>query len=197
MKRFASVTFTLVALLAITFSPVAAGNPFAGVSTTAAGYATWDSDMINIESVSQTGAGVYVAVLDTGLVPNWRDYFPEARIATELGTGFDRAISFKAQKDVCVLGVSMGPLRQTTWVGSTGSTHGTHVASTILGYFYRSNTDAAHGFPLPPIIVRGIAPNVTISPVKVLPDYQVPALPKCTDPGPTPAQHVVFGTNGM
>jgi len=120
MKHFASVTFTLVALLAITFSPVAAGNPFAGVTTTAAGYATWDSDMINIESVSQTGAGVYVAVLDTGLVPNWRDYFPEARIATALGTGFDQSVSFKAQNDVCGLGVEVGPLRQTTWVGSTG-----------------------------------------------------------------------------
>jgi subtilisin family serine protease len=197
MKRFASVTFTLAAILAMTFSPVAAGNPFANLTTTAGGYATWDSDMINIEAVSQTGAGVYVAVLDTGLVPNWRDYFPEARIATELGTGFDQSVSFKAQNDVCGLGVEVGPLRQTTWVGSTGSTHGTHVASTILGYFYRSNFDAAGGFPLPPIIVRGLAPDVTIIPVKVLADYQVPALPKCTDPGPIPAQNAVFGTNEM
>jgi hypothetical protein len=34
------------------------------------------------------GKGFYVAVLDTGLVPNWRDYFPANRIATKLGKGF-------------------------------------------------------------------------------------------------------------
>jgi subtilisin family serine protease len=82
-------------------------------------------------------------------------------------------------------------------VGSFGSTHGTHVTSTIIGYFYRSNSDAAQGYPLPPIMVRGIAPDVTIIPVKVLADYQVPALPKCTDPGPLPAENVVFGTDAM
>ena len=60
--------------------------------------------MINIEAVSQTGAGVYVAVLDTDLVPNWCDYFPEERIATDLSTGFDQLITFKAKKaDPCGL----------------------------------------------------------------------------------------------
>ena len=78
MKRFVNVAFTLVAMLAMTFTSAAAGNPFGGVTTTAEGYHTWDSDMINVEAVSETGAGVYVAVLDTGLVPNWKDYFPEA-----------------------------------------------------------------------------------------------------------------------
>ncbi len=197
MKRVLIKTFVLLVVLSMTFSVASAGNPFNGVTSTAKGYSTWDSDIINIEAVSQTGAGVYVAVLDTGLVPNWRDYFPKARVATNLGTGFDQPVSFKALGDPCGLGVEVGQLSQTTWVGSTGSTHGTHVASTILGYFYRSNFDALAGFPLPPIIVRGIAPKVTIIPVKVLADYQVPALPKCTDPGPTPAQSVVFGTDAM
>jgi len=174
-----------------------AGNPYKDVTDTSDGYPTWDSDMINVEQVSQTGAGVYVAVLDTGLVPNWADYFPKDRVNTALGTGFDQPVSFKAQNDPCGLGVEIGQLHQTTWVGSTGSTHGTHVASTILGYFYRSNSDALGGYPLPPIIVRGIAPEVTIIPVKVLADYQVPALPKCTDPGPQPSQSVVFGTDSM
>jgi hypothetical protein len=49
---------------------------------------TWDADMINSPGTGYTGAGVYVAVLDTGLVPNWRDYFPVDRIATHLGKGF-------------------------------------------------------------------------------------------------------------
>jgi hypothetical protein len=172
-----------------------AGNLFGNLGSTADGYSTWDSDVINIEDVSQTGAGVYVAVLDTGLVPNWRDYFPEARIATELGTGFVQPVSFKAKKDVCGLGVTVGKLQQSTWVGSRGSTHGTHVTSTILGYSYRSNSDAAGGFPLPPIMVRGIAPEVTVIPVRVLADYQIPALPACGDG--IAAQNAVFGTDEM
>jgi subtilisin family serine protease len=44
-------------------------------------------------------------------------------------------------------------------------------------------------------MVRGIAPDVTIIPVKVLVDYQVPALPKCDNP--VPAQNAVFGTSAM
>jgi subtilisin family serine protease len=173
----------------------AAPNPFAGATTTAGGYFTWDADQIDAEGVAQTGRNVYIAVLDTGLVPNWQDYFPEARVATNLGTGFDQPVSFTAKKDECGLGVEVGNLSQSTWVGSTGLTHGTHVASTILGYFYRSNSDAVGGFPLPPIMVRGIAPDVTIIPVRVLADYQVPALPKCGDG--LPSQKDVFGTEAM
>ena len=37
---------------------------------------------------SETGAGVYVAVLDTGLLKTWRAYFPAERIATEFGASF-------------------------------------------------------------------------------------------------------------
>jgi subtilisin family serine protease len=179
-------------------SAAIAGNPFKGMTTTEGGYHTWDSDLINIEGLSQTGHGVYVAVLDTGLVPNWRDYFPAARVATHLGTGFDQPVSFRASKtNTCGLEVEVGQLQQSTWVGSTGSTHGTHVASTILGYFYDSNFDTVGGFPLPPIIVRGIAPDVTVIPVRVLADYRIPALPKCDDPGPLPSTHAVFGTSAM
>jgi subtilisin family serine protease len=179
-------------------SAAMAGNPFKGLTTTEGGYHTWDSDLINVDAVSQTGHGVYVAVLDTGMVPNWRDYFPEARVATELGTGFDQPVSLRAsQSDPCGIEVDVGQLQQTTWVGSTGSTHGTHVASTILGYTYYSNVDAAAGFPLPPIIVRGIAPDVTVIPVRVLSDHQVPALPKCADGDPHPAANSVFGTDAM
>ena len=185
----------LAALVLATTSTAFAQNIFSGLDSTAGGYTTWDSDLINIEAVTQTGSGVYVAVLDTGMVPNWRDYFPDARVATNLGTGFHQPVSFKAKKDVCGLGVEVGTLRTDTWVGSVGSTHGTHVASTILGYFYRSNFDAVGGFPLPPIVVRGIAPNVTVIPIKVLADYQVPALPKCSPA--RPATKAVFGTDEM
>jgi len=43
---------------------------------------TWDADMVNSDITGYTGAGVYIAVLDTGLVPFWRDYFPVERIAS-------------------------------------------------------------------------------------------------------------------
>ena len=200
MKRTLFRITILIAILAMTASVAyaAGGNDFRNLTSTLEGKSTWDSDLINVEKVSQTGKGVYVAVLDTGLLPNWADYFPKARIATELGTGFQQPVTFKAKStNGCEFDVETGELRQSTWVGSTGSTHGTHVTSTIIGYFYRSNSDAAGGFPLPPIVVRGIAPEVTIIPVKVLADYQVPAMPKCTNPGPTPATKVVFGTDAM
>jgi subtilisin family serine protease len=189
---------TILALLATGAAYAAGGtpfNPFEDETTTAGGYATWDSDMIDIKQVSQTGAGVYVAVLDTGMVPYWTDYFPEERVATELGVGFYQQITFKVNDDPCGVEVEVGQLHQVPWIGSRGTTHGTHVASTIIGYFYRSNSDAAAGYELPPIMVRGIAPDVTIIPVKVLADYQFPALPHCDDG--IPPSNAVFGTSEM
>lgn len=182
--------------LACAAAPAVAGNVFSGVASTADGYRTFDADMIDLENVTQTGNGVYVAVLDTGLAPNWKDYFPQARIAAHLGKGFVQPVSFKAFNDRCGFGVTTGNLRESSFIGSRGSEHGTHVASTILGYFYRSNFDAAQGFPLPALMVRGIAPEVTVIPVKVLADYQVPALPKC-GPNGFPSELVVFGTDEM
>jgi subtilisin family serine protease len=69
------------------------------------------------------------------------------------------------------------------------------VASTIIGYSYRANADLAGGFALPAIQVRGIAPNATIIPVRVLADYQVPALPQCPEAGASSV--AVFGTSEM
>ena len=175
MLKFTRIlAFTAVLILLLPTAVVAA-PPFPLNDTT-----TWDSDMINIEAVSQTGKGVYVAVLDTGLVPNWRDYFDLDQVNVKLGTGFYQPISFKAHKDACALGVEVGKVREATWVGSISSAHGTHVASTIIGYNYHTEYDVI----LPPIKVRGLAPDVTIIPVKVLADYHIPALPKCEEPLP-------------
>jgi len=191
MKNHVFRAFAIAVIIAMILPAAAFASPPVELDE----YSTWDADLINSEEVVYTGAGVYVAVLDTGLVPNWKDYFPTDSIATDLGTGFYQPITFKAKKDVCGLGTTVGKLVRTSFIGSTGSTHGTHVTSTILGYDYRSNSDAASGFAIPAIHVRGIAPDVTIIPVKVLTDYQIPALPKC-DPA-SKATTAVFGTSEM
>ncbi len=92
------------------------------------GLSTWDLDAINVtdfgfdnRQVDFDGEGVYVAVLDTGLVGNWRQYFPEERIATEYGISFSGGGNEQGH-------VSTQPKR---WELATQS-HGTHVTSTIL-----------------------------------------------------------------
>ena len=76
-----------------------------------------------------------------------------------------------------------------------GSSNNATTGGTFFGYSYYANADAASGFVLPPIQVRGIAPDATIIPVKVLADYQIPAFPQCADA--TASQNVVFGTSEM
>jgi len=140
---------------------VAAANPDAtrnggpvstsAVTNYAAGMNTWDLDAINVtdfgngRTIGYDGEGVYVAVLDTGLLSSWRQYFPEERIAVEYarcfgGGGGDNGF------------VSSQPNK---WQQDQNS-HGTHVTSTILGY-------SMGGVP-----VNGVAPMATVIPVKVL-----------------------------
>ncbi|HYY59466.1 MAG TPA: S8 family serine peptidase [Pyrinomonadaceae bacterium] len=140
---------------------VAAANPDAErngspVDTLAAtdftnGMSTWDLDAVNItdagstrRQVSYDGTGVYVAVLDTGLLDSWRQYFPQQRIAVNLAKSFSG-------------GGGAGTVSETTnqWEHDQNS-HGTHVTSTILGYSF-------FGTP-----VNGVAPKATVIPVKVL-----------------------------
>lgn len=171
-------------LIAMTFSLILVGSTFGAPLKTLPHRYTYDADMINSDAAGYTGAGVYVAVLDTGLVPNWRDYFPTDRIATDLGKGFWEPVHVDPKTGEYIYA---GYVEETTWVGSVGSTHGTHVVSTIIGYNYYSPNDAAAGLLLQPVFVEGIAPDVTIIPVKVLTTYHLPP-----DTGPA---GVVFGTD--
>jgi subtilisin family serine protease len=150
---------------------------------------TWDADMINSDIIGETGKGVYIAVLDTGLAPNWKDYFPAERIATSLGKGFKEIVLWNQNLGVFV---ETGRLQETTWIGSTGATHGTHVTSTIIGYNYYAINDAVASLPLPPVFVKGIAPDATIIPVKVLSDYHIGKAHLSED---YDAQALVFGTD--
>lgn len=117
-----------------------------------AGSSTWDLDAVDVTDtgvpgrrVAQDGSGVYVAVLDTGLLDNWRQYFPQERIASEFGIAFGGG------------GGENGSVSTPTnkWEHDQDS-HGTHVTSTILGYSLR-------GTP-----INGVAPMARVIPVKVL-----------------------------
>ncbi len=118
------------------------------------GFSTWNQDAINAtlqpmssaRDVSQTGRGVYVGVLDTGLLSTWRQYFPEERIAeqyaaTVVGGG-------AADRGRVVV------LRGDQWENDVCA-HGTHVTSTILGF----RRDATRTF-------QGTAPQATVIPVR-------------------------------
>lgn len=179
----------------ITFTiPSKGKQPFKDEISTEDGFSTWNSDMVNIEGVVETGNNVYIAVLDSGLAPYWDDYFPEERIATEYGIGFQEALKWDAEINDFV--ETTGEVHTTTFIGSRGTCHGTHVTSTIIGYFYDTMVDEVNGYDIPPIMVRGIAPNVQIIPVKVLVDYQIPQ--HYDDDGILiPPQTVVFGTDRM
>jgi subtilisin family serine protease len=117
------------------------------------GISTWDLDAVNVtnrqvgtdRTEAFDGTGVYVAILDTGLLPTWRYYFPQERIATQYAKSFGGG------------GNDLGNVSEqpNKWEHDTHS-HGTHVTSTVIGYLL-------NGTP-----VNGVAPKATIIPVKVL-----------------------------
>ncbi|MEM2261567.1 MAG: S8 family serine peptidase [Ignisphaera sp.] len=114
---------------------------------------SWNLDLVNIPTVHEyyklDGSGVYIAVLDTGLEPQWRSYFPEDRVVSEFGAAFLGAMA-------TAYWVTGEVLNRNAWEADTNG-HGMHVISTIIGFdvygFYR---------------VDGVAPGARIIPVKVL-----------------------------
>ncbi len=117
------------------------------------GVLSWNLDTINIPTLHNlynlTGSGVYIAVLDTGLEPQWRDYFPEEKIDSDHAAAFLGALA-------TAYWVTGKVLNKNAWEADTNG-HGMHVTSTIIGFrvydFYT---------------VDGVAPNAKVIPVKVL-----------------------------
>ena len=116
------------------------------------GMSTWNLDAVNAtdlgfgnRTVPFDGSGVYVAVLDTGLMDTWRQYFPEERIAEEFAMSFGGGGGEQGS-------VSTQPNK---WEHDVNG-HGSHVTSTVIGYSFG-------GTP-----INGVAPMATVIPVKVL-----------------------------
>lgn len=128
-------------------------RPIDAVSVTdfADGLSTWDQDAVNVtnfgagRTAAYDGSGVYVVILDTGLLPTWRQYFPQERVATQYARSFGGGGQDRGN-------VSEQPNK---WEHDVNS-HGTHVTSTVIGY-------SLGGTP-----INGTAPRATIIPVKVL-----------------------------
>ena len=118
----------------------------------AGGLGTWDQDAVNVASVGAfgrtvpfNGSGVYVAILDTGLLPTWRQYFPQERVAEEYAAAFGGGGGERGNV----------PELPNKWEDDVNS-HGTHVTSTVLGY------------DLGGTAINGTAPMAIVIPVKVL-----------------------------
>jgi subtilisin family serine protease len=132
-------------------------------------------DMVNGEKVSNDGSGVYVAILDTGLVPEYPLFFSQANIAAELGIGFTHDFYW----DDTAGELMIGPLRNDRgFITNLASGHGTHLTSTIVGFNVNNS-----------FWVRGVAPKVTIIPVLVLDAWEVDT--------PSGTVHLSGGTDEM
>ncbi len=130
---------------------------------------SWDRDIIDVvdvqesgtvgdpdpREVADTGAGVHVAVIDSGLIKNWRTFLPTQSIRTDLARAFmgggATAYDFVPVDEFN----TSNPTN--LWERDTSS-HGTAVTSHITGF------KIGGGF------VDGVAPGAQVIPLKVFPN---------------------------
>jgi len=121
---------------------------------------TYNLDFIDRENTAARGAGVYVAILDSGLVSNWRDYLDAGRVRYDLGRAFTGA-NGNTVPDM---------------LARDRGGHGTATSATVIGYklhdksqtgqfglFFNEPATGTKGTYLVP----GVAPEATIIPVRV------------------------------
>ena len=133
-------------------------------------YLPYDVDLVNGEYFANGGEGVYVAIIDTGLVSNWASFLPPtATIRTDLGMGWSYDVVWNA--GINDFDWTPNAARGFITKAYEGSGHSTHVASSIVGY-KRSTIGVA------PNIVLGVAPKATIIPLLGLDTWLV----NCPDP---------------
>jgi subtilisin family serine protease len=132
---------------------------------------TWDRDILDVvdveetantfnpdpREVEETGDGVHVAVIDTGLIKLWRNFLVESRIDTNLARAF---MGGGATAEDFVPVDEFNTSNPTNlWERDTNS-HGTAVASHVIGFRFAGT------------VVDGTAPGATIIPLKVFPNGQ-------------------------
>jgi subtilisin family serine protease len=124
------------------------------------GRSMWNLDAINVtvspdvtgrnpDLKGVTGKGVYVGVLDSGLIPEWRSLFPAERIDVGRAIAFGGGGGEKAT-------VSTQPDK---WQKDVDG-HGTVTTSIILGYLISGTTVDGK--------INGVAPEATVIPVRVI-----------------------------
>jgi subtilisin family serine protease len=117
----------------------------------------WLDQMDAEDNGAYTGDGVWVAVLDSGFYPNWRDYFHEPSILTQHARAFNAAL---------------GNTNENQWDRGSDP-HAMAVSGTIVGHRFVDQTDeggwgegyatgAAGTYWVP-----GVAPAAKIIPIKV------------------------------
>ena len=190
MKKALLVSIILLSMLALTFVPMtrstapppnlrynvtptqelfveeATGEP---LPLEPGYYLGYDIDIVNAEYVANGGEGIYVAIIDTGLVWNWANFLPPtANVRADLGKGWSYDVVWDSGiDDFDWTPITCGFITK----AYEGSGHGTHVASTIVGY-QRSTIG------VDPHIVLGVAPKATIIPILGLDTWLV----DCPDP---------------
>jgi subtilisin family serine protease len=130
---------------------------------------TWDRDVLDVvdveetssvgdpdaREVAQTGAGVHVALIDTGLIKEWRQFLDSGRVRTDLARsvmGGGAVAEDPVPPDE--FNTSNPP---NLWERDTNG-HGIATASHIIG------------FKVGATMVDGVAPGARIIPIKVFPN---------------------------
>jgi hypothetical protein len=131
-------------------APASLGSPLPGTPY-------WLDLMDAEKNTSYDGSGVWVAVLDSGFYPNWRDYFDTSTILTQYASAFVAA---------------NGNSNENQWdVGS--DPHGMAVAATIVGHRFVDDTNEGgwgEGYATGDAgtyWVPGVAPGAQVIPIKV------------------------------